>query len=1616
MNTGTHNMTNFEYATRQLWSWLRRLSIVLLAALLLSPAVLFALDTQCAKVKIEITQKLTMERQAFDAMMKINNGLTSTSLDNVSINVNFQDEAGNSIKATSDPNDTTASFFLRVDTMTGINNVSGSGVVAPATTAEIHWLIIPTPGAGGVIPSGKLYYIGASLDYAVGGKAERVDVSPDYVYVQPMPLLVLDYFMTQDVWGDDPLTPEVEPIEPYTLGVRIKNNGAGTANNVRIDSAQPRIVENRQGLLIKFELIGSYLNDQPTINSLLIPFGDIPSNSASNGRWLMTSSLMGHFTDFSVSFTHADALGGAATALIQATNPHFLIRDVKVDMPGRDNIRDFLALDGTVLRVYESSGVDTLVTNQSANATLTANGTNAGGEALFSLLSPVTAGPLYVQLHDPYNGTKAVGKMTRSDGKTILTENVWLSKKRDANNVLQYYFNLFDADSTGVYNIAFANTAAAAHPPVIQQVPDRSVTEGNQLSFLVTASDPDGTAPLLTSSLLPSGATFSTSVDANNIVTGIFDWTPGKGQAGKYPITFSASDGVLKTATSTNITVTTAIAPAGPDMPLIAAPEVGTEVNVRSPDLAVAASSNPLDTALSYHLQVYSDAGMLHLVVENPILARAATGNSIWTLPSLLLDNTWYYWRVRASDGTTYSAWSTGRFFVNSANDAPTVPLVATPSNGATVGVTTPVLSVTNSTDPENDAVVYGFEVYKDSLLQQKIAEVANLAAGFAGSTSWTVTPALFNNTQYFWRASATDIHGAKTMSTTASFRVDTAKSAPLAPVLLSPSAGSTVAAASVTLTVANSQHTADISLKYYFELGHTQNFAGPAILRSGGLQEGAVTTWFSAANLVENAHYYWRVKSTDGVTESLWTYGDFIVDTVNDAPGVPATINPGDKAWVTTTTPLFTLAPSVDPEGDAIAYRIEIYADASLTVKLTDTLTGNSSWLPSVALQDGMTYFWRVRAEDIRGGLSAWSPVSTFLVRTGSSGSMLPLLALTSPANLVEVPAPTVSMPKASVSITWEIDDPLNNSQVALYYSNDRLSTSGNLIINGLLQNPGSRLGSYSWDVSSLAPGTYYIYAQVSNNAGTVTRYAPGAFIVPVPAPRGVVTVTPITALETTEAGGQASFSVVLGNSPKADVSIGINTTKPTEGLVDLQQLVFNTANWNIPQTVTVTGQADCINDGDVSYQVITSKAISIDADYNGIKGADLTLVNRGSTAGCPSNNPPLADAGPAQQVNAGSAVTMSGSGVDSDGTIASYAWLQIAGTTVVLTDSAKAVASFTAPLSVTDTQLSFQLTVIDNLGASATATVNVFVKAVHFSPTVSLTSSSLTFASQNIGVASAAQTVTLTNSGTAALSITDIAASNDFVQTNNCGASVAAGANCTITIAFTPSSVGAISGTVTISSNASDSPSVIAMNGTGALALNFVPGWNLVGNSVDSNLDVAATLGDPGKVQTVWKWIPSSSKWAFYSPSLEGQALTDYATNKGYDVLSFVNAGEGFWVNAKTPFTASLPLGVAITSNHFADPNGLPHSWSLISVGDNPKPRDFANAIAQPASPNIAATSISTLWAWDSGLSAWYFYAPSLDNSGGLQYYITTKGYLDFAAKGKTLDPTTGFWVNHP
>ncbi|MDR3676854.1 MAG: choice-of-anchor D domain-containing protein, partial [Acidobacteriota bacterium] len=107
--------------------------------------------------------------------------------------------------------------------------------------------------------------------------------------------------------------------------------------------------------------------------------------------------------------------------------------------------------------------------------------------------------------------------------------------------------------------------------------------------------------------------------------------------------------------------------------------------------------------------------------------------------------------------------------------------------------------------------------------------------------------------------------------------------------------------------------------------------------------------------------------------------------------------------------------------------------------------------------------------------------------------------------------------------------------------------------------------------------------------------------------------------------------------------------------------------------------------------------------------------------------------------------------------------------------------------------------------------------VRATALPPYIVVQPGTLSFSSQNLATSSAAQAVTLTNTGLVPLSIASIGITSGFTETDNCAAAINPLATCTINVNFAPTTPGAQSGTITITDNAFASPHVISTSGTG-------------------------------------------------------------------------------------------------------------------------------------------------------------------------------------------------------
>lgn len=237
---------------------------------------------------------------------------------------------------------------------------------------------------------------------------------------------------------------------------------------------------------------------------------------------------------------------------------------------------------------------------------------------------------------------------------------------------------------------------------------------------------------------------------------------------------------------------------------------------------------------------------------------------------------------------------------------------------------------------------------------------------------------------------------------------------------------------------------------------------------------------------------------------------------------------------------------------------------------------------------------------------------------------------------------------------------------------------------------------------------------------------------------------------------------------------------------------------------------------------------------------------------------------------------------------------------------------------------------------------------------PIATVDKTSIPFGNQPVGTSSAVQTVNLSNTGTATLTITNIAItganSGDFSQTNACGASVATGSNCSIMVTFKPTSTGTLAGSVSITDNAAGSPQTVALSGTGVQ-----PALTLSSLSFSMGNQLITTTSAP---QGVTLTNTGTAPVTISSIALSGTNSGDFAQTDTCPVNnSNLAVGAKCTINVTFTPTASgnRVASIAITDNT----SGSPQSVSLTGTGT-----DFSLAAAAgancPAGGNCTTSSI--------------------------------------------------------
>jgi hypothetical protein len=217
----------------------------------------------------------------------------------------------------------------------------------------------------------------------------------------------------------------------------------------------------------------------------------------------------------------------------------------------------------------------------------------------------------------------------------------------------------------------------------------------------------------------------------------------------------------------------------------------------------------------------------------------------------------------------------------------------------------------------------------------------------------------------------------------------------------------------------------------------------------------------------------------------------------------------------------------------------------------------------------------------------------------------------------------------------------------------------------------------------------------------------------------------------------------------------------------------------------------------------------------------------------------------------------------------------------------------------------------VADN-GPGGSQSITLSGTGLNGTPAVTLSSGSVTFATILAGTVSAAQNVTVTNSGTGALHVSNVALSGanpgDFKFSNGCTAAVAIGGNCTVGVTFSPVAAGQRTAQVTISDDAANSPQAVSLTGNATSPYTVAPSSSSsqtikAGASTQYALTLTPTNGFSGTVQLTCSGAPQGAT-CVVPASVQATSGTiasfnvSVTTTMASNIVPLANAPAGFGV----------------------------------------------------------------------------------------------------------------------
>ncbi len=395
--------------------------------------------------------------------------------------------------------------------------------------------------------------------------------------------------------------------------------------------------------------------------------------------------------------------------------------------------------------------------------------------------------------------------------------------------------------------------------------------------------------------------------------------------------------------------------------PLLSSPVNGSSSVAQSGSL----SWQSVSSATKYCVQLSLSTSFTTTVVDQET-------SSLNVSYSGLSAQTVYYWRVKAKDGGTESAWSSVWHFTTGGTGATlAAPILSSPSNGGSGVGQSGSLSWQSVSSATKYCVQLSLSTtFTTTVLDQ---ETTSLSVSYSGLSAQSV---------YYWRVKAKDGGTESAWSSVWQFTTGGTGATLAAPILSSPSNGSSGVSQSGSL----SWQSVSSATKYCVQLSLTSGFTAVVLDR----ETSSLSVLYSG--LVGHHNHYWRVKAKDGSTESAWSSvwqfstssGATLAAPIQSTPanGSSGVGQSGSLSWLSVSS--------------ASKYCVQVSLSTSFTTTLLDQETTSLS-LSYSGLSAQTDYYWRVKAKD--GAIeSSWSSVWHFT--TGGTAATLAAPNLSSPAN----------------------------------------------------------------------------------------------------------------------------------------------------------------------------------------------------------------------------------------------------------------------------------------------------------------------------------------------------------------------------------------------------------------------------------------------------------------------------------------------------------------------------------------------------------------------------------------------------------------------------------------